>query len=101
MRVLSWNIRGLESWLKRKAIKSLLRKQRIEMTFIVETKLEVVSDDVVKSIWWTGVFRYESVPSLGSLGGILVIWEQTKFDLIDIFHDPFFLHLRGNWSLEA
>ncbi|KAL4332436.1 hypothetical protein GQ457_07G009330 [Hibiscus cannabinus] len=87
--------------IKRKVIKSFLWKQRVEMRFLVETKLELVSDDVVKSIWLMGVFRYEFVPSLGSSGGILVIWELTKFDLVDIFHDSNFLHLRGTWCLEA
>ncbi|KAK8626056.1 hypothetical protein V6N13_133708 [Hibiscus sabdariffa] len=101
MCVLSWNVRGLGSQIKHKAIKSLLRKQRVEMTFLVDPKLELVSDDVVKSIWWTDVFRYEFVPSLGSSGGILVIWEHTKFDLMGICHDPNFLRLRGTWCLEA
>ncbi|KAK8696618.1 hypothetical protein V6N13_001750 [Hibiscus sabdariffa] len=100
MRVLSWNVRGLGSQVKRKAIRSLLRKQCIEMTFLIETKLEVVSDNVIKSISWTDAFRYDFVPSLGSSGGIIIIWKQTKFDLEDVCRDSKFLHVRGVWGLD-
>ncbi|KAK8639913.1 hypothetical protein V6N13_138279 [Hibiscus sabdariffa] len=98
--ILSWNVRGLGSQIKRKAIRSLLRKQCIDMIFLVETKLEVVLNNVIKSIWWTDVFRYYFVPSLGSSGGIIIIWEQNKFELVDVCRDPNFLSVRGTWCLE-
>ncbi|KAK8641030.1 hypothetical protein V6N13_008781 [Hibiscus sabdariffa] len=101
MRVLSWNVQGLGSQVKRKAIRSLLRKQRIEMSFLVETKLEVISKNVIKSIWWIDAFSYDFVPSLGSSVRIIVIWEQSKFELVDVCQDPNFLHVRGTWCLEG
>ncbi|KAK8652759.1 hypothetical protein V6N13_126784 [Hibiscus sabdariffa] len=75
MRELSWNVRGLGSSVKRSAIHKVLRQQRIEMVFLVETKLEVVSEAVVKSLWWIDSFNFLMSASEGLSGGILIIWE--------------------------
>ncbi|KAK8697697.1 hypothetical protein V6N13_113836 [Hibiscus sabdariffa] len=56
MLVISWNVRGVGSTVKRKEIRKMLRQQRVEMVFLVETKVEVVSEVLIRSIWWTDSF---------------------------------------------
>ncbi|KAK8582297.1 hypothetical protein V6N13_032053 [Hibiscus sabdariffa] len=56
MWVLSCNVRGLGSSVKQKEIQSLLRQQRAEMVFLLETKMESVGDSMVKNVWWTDSF---------------------------------------------
>ncbi|KAK8659886.1 hypothetical protein V6N13_030077 [Hibiscus sabdariffa] len=63
MRVLSWNVRGLESSVKRMAIRKVLRQQRVEMVYLLETKLEQISDELVNGIWWTDSFSFIASPS--------------------------------------
>ncbi|KAK8573748.1 hypothetical protein V6N13_009836 [Hibiscus sabdariffa] len=48
MRLRSWNVRGLGSTAKRKSIQHLLRRQRCVMAFLQETKMEEISDKIVK-----------------------------------------------------
>ncbi|KAL4326071.1 hypothetical protein GQ457_11G031760 [Hibiscus cannabinus] len=67
---------GIGSSVKRSAIRKVLRQQRIELAFLVETKLEDVSEAVVKSLWWTDSFTFLMSASVGLSGGILIIWEQ-------------------------
>ncbi|KAK8682808.1 hypothetical protein V6N13_055181 [Hibiscus sabdariffa] len=100
MRVLSWNVSGLGSSIKRSTIRKVLRQQRIEMVFLVETKLEVVSEAVVKSIWWTDSYSFLVSASVGLSGGIIIIWELGKFDVIDSSIDPNFVLLRGTGCVE-
>ncbi|KAK8715577.1 hypothetical protein V6N13_042908 [Hibiscus sabdariffa] len=78
MCVLSWNVRGLGSSVKRSAIRKVLRQQRIKMVFLVETKLEVVSEVVVKSLWWIDSYSFLVSASEGLLGGIIIIWDVEE-----------------------
>ncbi|KAK8677347.1 hypothetical protein V6N13_142891 [Hibiscus sabdariffa] len=100
MRVLSWNVRGLGSSVKRSAIHKVLRQQRIEMVFLVETKLEVVSEAVVKSLWWTDSYSFLVSASEGLSGSIIIIWEVGKFVVSVSYIDPNFVLLRGTWCVE-
>ncbi|KAK8495164.1 hypothetical protein V6N12_032925 [Hibiscus sabdariffa] len=77
MRVLSWNVRGLESSVKRMAIRKVLRQQRVEMVYLLETKLEQISDELVN-----------------------VIWELGRFDICESRIDRNFILLSGDWRIE-
>ncbi|KAK8680756.1 hypothetical protein V6N13_109695 [Hibiscus sabdariffa] len=70
------------------------------MIFLVETKLEGVSDSLIKSIWWTDSFRYVFSPSEGFLGGLIVVWEVSKFTMHEVCRDSRFLLMSGVWVLE-
>ncbi|KAK8690417.1 hypothetical protein V6N13_073951 [Hibiscus sabdariffa] len=101
IRVLSWNVWGLGSSVKRKTIRIVLRKQCIEMVFLVETKLKVVSDSLIKSIWWTDSFKYVLPPSVGLSGDLIVFfWEISKFTLHGVCRDSRFLLVSGIWVLD-
>ncbi|KAK8595392.1 hypothetical protein V6N13_016765 [Hibiscus sabdariffa] len=100
MRVLLWNVRGLGSSVKRKEIRSLLRQQRAEMVFLLESKMESVGDSMVKSVWWKDSFRYVFSPSVGLAGGILIIWEVSKFSMSEVHDGSCFLYVSGLWLIE-
>ncbi|KAG4175119.1 hypothetical protein ERO13_A11G164366v2, partial [Gossypium hirsutum] len=51
MRILSWNIRGLGSVVKRESVKRTCRMSRVSICFIQETKLEVITKDDVRKFW--------------------------------------------------
>ncbi|KAK8576427.1 hypothetical protein V6N13_032349 [Hibiscus sabdariffa] len=38
------------------------------MVFLLETKLDSLSDSLIASFWWTNSFRFEFSPSVGLLG---------------------------------
>ncbi|KAK8695639.1 hypothetical protein V6N13_000790 [Hibiscus sabdariffa] len=63
---------GLGSSVKRSTIRRVLRQQCTEMVFLVETKLEVVSEALIKSKF--------------------VVWDSSI--------DPNFVLLRGKWCVE-
>lgn len=50
MRIIAWNIRGLGSTLKIEAINRVVRMNRVDVLFIQETKLELVSVELIKKI---------------------------------------------------
>ncbi|KAK8662959.1 hypothetical protein V6N13_024845 [Hibiscus sabdariffa] len=81
-------------------IRKVLRQQHVEMVFLVETKLEVVLEALIKSIWWTDSYRFEVSPFVGLSGGIVTIRELSKFYEIDSRIDQNFLLLRGSWHFD-
>lgn len=47
---LSWNVRGLNEMEKRLEIRGLLRDWRADIVCLVETKMAVISREVVRSL---------------------------------------------------
>ncbi|KAK8652030.1 hypothetical protein V6N13_141600 [Hibiscus sabdariffa] len=94
------NVRGLGSSVKRLAIRRVLRQQRTEMVFLFETKLEMVSEALIKSIWWKDSYNFIMSASVGLSEGIVIIWEIGRFVVTDSSIDLNFVLLRGKWCVE-
>ena len=65
IKLLSWNVRGVNDNVKRKVIKSVVRKQKVDLFCIQETKIQVLSDRVVRSL---GPGRYLDWKALDAFG---------------------------------
>ena len=65
IKLLSWNVRGVNDSVKRKVIKSVVRKQKVDLFCIQETKIQVLSDRVVRSL---GPGRYLDWKALDVFG---------------------------------
>ena len=50
LRILSWNVRRVNDRSKRKVIKSVIRNQKVDLFCIQETKMQVMSEEVVRSL---------------------------------------------------
>ncbi|KAK8715623.1 hypothetical protein V6N13_042952 [Hibiscus sabdariffa] len=70
------------------------------MVFLVVTKLENVSEAMIKSIWWTDSYSFVVSPSVGLSGGIAIIWELGKFEVCDSRFDNNFVLLHGIWCFD-
>ena len=50
LKLLNWNVRGANDRSKRKIIKSFVRKQKVDLLCIQETKIHLMSEGVVRSL---------------------------------------------------
>ena len=50
LRLLSWNVRGANDNSKRKVIKAMIRNQRVDLFCLQETKIQSMSEGVVRSL---------------------------------------------------
>ncbi|RVW30837.1 hypothetical protein CK203_115530 [Vitis vinifera] len=83
LKLLSWNVRGANDSPKRKAIKSVIRKQKVDLFCIQETKIQVllIGWNVENGVVWvfTGVYgpftRVERECLWEEIGAIRGIWE--------------------------
>ena len=83
-RMLTWNVRGANNCDKRKVIKALIKKHKVDLVCLQETKIQEMSKGIICSL---GVGRYldwGAVDSRGAVGGIVVFWDNRVLDLVDI-----------------
>ena len=50
LRLLSWNVRGVNDSSKRKVVKAVIRSQRVDLFCLQETKIQAISEGVVRSL---------------------------------------------------
>lgn len=51
MRIASYNIRGLGGRIKKNAIRSLIKNEKLDFICIQETKMETMNSVLCQSIW--------------------------------------------------
>ncbi|KAG6669188.1 hypothetical protein CIPAW_01G225900 [Carya illinoinensis] len=75
-KIVSWNVRGLNEYNKRSRIKNLLREWRADIVCLQETKLKLVTQKIVRSVWHCPYVDWVYLASNGASGGILVMWDK-------------------------
>ncbi|WKA11092.1 hypothetical protein VitviT2T_028622 [Vitis vinifera] len=94
LKLLSWNVRGVNDSTKRKVIKSVIRKQNVDLFCIQETKIQVMSDRVVRSSRSGRFLDWKALNACGSAGGILICWDKRVLDLLEWEEGQFSLSCR-------
>ena len=90
MKVLSWNCRGLGSKSKEEAMTDLISIHQPDILLIQETKME---EDIFLQVslkFWKKKGKAAS-SSRGASGGIGTLWDDKKFEAVDIKHNPFWI----------
>ena len=83
LKILSWNVRGVNDSSKRKLIKAIMRKQRPDLLCFQETKMQVMSEGVVRSLGSGRFLEWRALDAIGSTGGILVCWDKRSLEILD------------------
>ena len=72
LKILSWNVRGLNEKEKRLKVRNFLLSWRADIVCLQETKLEWVTRGLVRSIWSFPYIDWLYLGSEGASGGILL-----------------------------
>ena len=75
MKILSWNIRGNGSSIKRRAIKNVICKINPDLVVLQEVKRKLINRAFVASIWRSRFKEWVVLPAIGRSGGLLIIWD--------------------------
>lgn len=81
MKLLSINVRGMRKLYKRKWIKEIVGKEKVEFLAVQETKLSDISTQLVRTIWDSDDFSFATVNAKGKAGGLLWVWSNSSFSL--------------------
>lgn len=89
MKILSWNVRGLGSEKKRMVVKDVICSNKVHVVMIQESKLKVMTDCISKEIWGSRYLKWQAIDSVGSAGGIILMWDTRKVHLLDSWGGEF------------
>ena len=70
LKLLSWNVRGLNNPHKRDTVKNLLKEWKCDVVCFQETKLDSVNLAVVKSLWSSPFVDWEALDAIHTAGGV-------------------------------
>ena len=83
LKLLSWNVRGANDSFKRKVIKSVVRKQKVDLLCIQETKIQDLSNRVVRSLRSGRFLGWKALDAFGSVGGLLIFWDKRSQEMLE------------------
>ena len=72
LRLLSWNVRGANDSSKRRVIKAVIRSQRVDLFCLQETKMQLLSEGLVRSLGSGRWSNWVALDVVGSAGGMVV-----------------------------
>ncbi|GMJ05209.1 hypothetical protein HRI_004190100 [Hibiscus trionum] len=97
MKLITWNVRGMGSGVKCSSIRKLFRIQRVEVAFLQETKKESITEAEIGRLWYEDKFEFRASDASGRSGGLITIWDKSKFYLEGCIINGRFILVEGNW----
>lgn len=71
MQIISWNIRGMGSFVKKRILSKLVKRRKPDMVLLQETKLELVDRAIAQRIWGGLNLDFVFSGSVGASGGFI------------------------------
>ena len=90
MKLISWNIRGLNSLRKGRLLKNMLMQEKPTILFLQETKCNsLVLEKIAAKAWPGGLVT--AVDAQGASGGLAVLWDARVIQLDNIHANKNFI----------
>ena len=81
MKIITWNVRGLSAFEKRKEVRKLVGEKKPTIVCIKETKLAKVDDFICSSVWGNSPCGFSFQPSIGASGGLPTMWDSDEVEI--------------------
>nr|GEV64745.1 RNA-directed DNA polymerase, eukaryota [Tanacetum cinerariifolium] len=94
----SMNSHSQKSKAKRRWIKELCKKHRINFASIQENKAKSISLHTIKDLWGNQMSDHVVGSSVGCSGGILCMWNPNMFVKDQVSTCDYFVALMGTWA---
>ncbi|XP_026459289.1 uncharacterized protein LOC113359946 [Papaver somniferum] len=88
MKIIWWNIRGLNDLNRRDIVKKKVRDWRPSILLLQETKLQRCTDLIAWQCWGNKNMKWIDSPSQGS-SGILCMWDSSQIEVLDFLMGPY------------
>ena len=82
IKILSWNVRGINDRNKRKLIKALISSHKVDLVCLQETKMAEMSLGVVRSLGVGRFLEWGALNARGAAGGVVVCWDNRVLELM-------------------
>ncbi|KAH7864902.1 hypothetical protein Vadar_031844 [Vaccinium darrowii] len=95
MKIISWNIRGLGSSVKKRFLSKLIKEREPDIVMIQETKLETIERKTAQKLWGSTEVGFTESGAIGASGGILILWNKELFKPQSITTNRHFIIVTG------
>ena len=75
VKIISWNVRGLNEQDKRLRVRNLIGKWGPDVVCLQETKMGLINRAVIRSLWGGQHVDWSVLGSCEAFGGVLVMWD--------------------------
>ena len=79
-KVLCWNVRGLNSEVRQRAVRAKIEESQCSIVCLQETKCDFFDQRSIRKFCPRRFDNFVYSPSVGASGGILVIWNSSVFE---------------------
>lgn len=84
MKVMSWNMRGMNSSHKQLALKNYILEHKIDVLLLQETKMKkAIFDNIAKYLWLGASYLYGDAK--GASRGLAVLWNPSRLKGTELF----------------
>ncbi|CAK8570842.1 unnamed protein product [Lathyrus sativus] len=81
MNILSINLRGGSSVVKRRRLAHLIQSGKVDICFVQESKLVAVNLEMTSSLWGDPNVECSESGACGASGGIIILWRKGILNL--------------------
>ncbi|KAL0011411.1 hypothetical protein SO802_006519 [Lithocarpus litseifolius] len=89
LKILSWNVRGLNDFRKRLVVKNFLRQWKCDVVCLQETKLTGMDRQMVGSLWSCPFVDWVALDAVQTAGGVLMMWDRRVLERVEILVGSF------------
>ena len=84
LKMVSWNVRGLNDSQKRLVVRNLLQEWKCDVVCLQETKLAGVDSQLVCSIWGCRYVDWVALDAIQTAGGVLIMWDRRVLEKVEV-----------------
>ena len=94
LKMVSWNVRGLNDSRKRLVVRNLLREWQCDVVCLQETKLVGIDRQLVCSIWGCLYVDWVALDANQTAGGVLIMWDMRVLEKLEVLVGLFSMSVR-------
>ncbi len=83
LKILSWNVRGLNDRNKRHQVGHLIKLWGVNVIYLQETKLYIITKGIFRSLWGIQHVDWSYLGSEGAFRGIVLMWDRRVVEKVD------------------
>ena len=94
LKMMSWNVRGLNDPWKRLIVRNLLREWNCDVVCLQETKLAGMDRQLIGSLWSCPYVDWVVLDADQTASGILMMWDRRVLEKLEVMVGHFFVSVQ-------
>ena len=94
LRIVSWNVQGLNDSWKRLIVRNLLREWNCDVVCLQETKLVGMDRQLICNLWSCPYVDWVALDAVQTAGGVLMMWDRRVLEKLEVLVGQFSVSIR-------